>query len=140
MTGNNLRKADSWLRTARNDLEAARFLANGRFWSLSCFMCQQAAEKTLNAFLRAHGETMHGSHGLATLCYRCLEHDPGCGQLMQACRRLGRYYIPTRYPDALRDDVPVECFTAEDASAAIADAQAIVAAVEEKLTSLAAGC
>jgi len=59
---------------------------------------------------------------------------------MQACRRLGRYYIPTRYPDALGDDVPVECFTAEDASAAIADAQAIVAAVEEKLASLAAGC
>jgi HEPN domain-containing protein len=50
--------------------------------------------------------------------------------------RLARHYQPTRYPDALPGGTPRERYTADDAEVAIADAEAIVAAVDEAMHEL----
>lgn len=136
MTGNNLSKAEPWLQTANNDLNGARLLRGGRFWSLTCFMAQQAAEKAVKGYLRVCGETAYTSHGLTGLCHRCIAHDPAFDQIMDACRRLGRHYIPTRYPDAMGGDPPQEHYLESDADEALADATQVIEMVEWKVEGL----
>lgn len=136
MTGNNLSKAEPWMQTANNDLRAARLLRDGQFWSLTCFMAQQAAEKAIKGYLRSCGETAYTGHGLTGLCHRCIAHDPESGQIMDACRRLGRHYIPTRYPDAMGDDPPEEHYLETDADESIADAARVIEFVERKIEDL----
>jgi HEPN domain-containing protein len=50
--------------------------------------------------------------------------------------RLSRHYQPTRYPDALPGGTPRDRYGADDASIAIADAEAIVAAVDAGMNEL----
>ena len=104
MTGNNLTNAEPWLDTARRDREAAAHLRAGGFFALTCFLCQQAAEKALKAYLRACGETAPQGHGLGGLGHRCADHDADFRSVIDPCRRLGRHYVATRYPDALGDE------------------------------------
>lgn len=136
MTGNNLLKAEPWIETARNDCAAAHPLREGGFWSLTCFLCQQAAEKALKAFLRAYGETASLGHGLTGLCHRCAANDPDLMEAMDSCRRLGRHYVPTRYPDAVGDEAPDLYYTQDDAGAALEDAGLIIGLVETKMAAL----
>ena len=136
MTGNNLGRAEPWLGTAKSDRDAARYLRDGQFWPLACFLCQQAAEKALKAYLRACGETADVGHGLTGLCYRCAEHDTDLKGVMDECRRLGRHYVPTRYPDALGDESPDEHYVEQDAVTALEDADRVLDLVEAKIDAL----
>ena len=47
-------------------------------------------------------------------------------KVRQACARLNRYYIPTRYPNAFDRGAPVDQFFEHDAREAVRDAELVV--------------
>lgn len=57
----------TWLKEAREELDAARFLAKGEFWKMACYHCQQAIEKWLEGRLIGKGWELERVHGLARL-------------------------------------------------------------------------
>ncbi len=136
MMGNNLNEANRWLEQARRDLEVARWDAQGSFWAATCFVCQQAAEKALKAFLYACGEREVHGHELLTLCAACERYDADFQSVQRASRVLSRYYIATRYPDSVAAGPPAEHFDEQDAQEALRYAQEVLALVEGKIQAL----
>lgn len=112
-----------WLRQAEADLEAARLLRE-RLAALACFHAQQAAEKALKAVLYAAGERVVLGHSLSALGEAVSQQSPGYEPLREAVAKLDRFYIPTRYPNALPQGAdPASAFDPADAQAAIDSAQ-----------------
>ncbi len=78
-----MKEAIRWLNQGRNDLEAAKWNAEGKFFAQACFLSQQAAEKALKAYL-------------STLENERLSHIPHIHLQENACKkiiRLIRYYL-----------------------------------------------
>lgn len=89
----------AWLAKARNDiLTIENNIAGSRVpWDAVCFHAQQAAEKTLKAFLIFHGRVVARTHDLVALLSACAQIDPmlaGCERDCQA--------TPTPFPLAIR--------------------------------------
>lgn len=126
-------EAERWLKQAEYDLRAAEHNANGAFYSVACFNAQQAAEKSLKAFLYAQGERVVLGHSAAELCRRCREYEESFADLIGLASKLDRFYVPTRYPNALPGGIPAEVYDEEDATEAIASAYKILAMVRKGL-------
>ena len=107
-------EAGRWLEQAQWDLKAAGDSAAAGNFEWACFQAQQGAEKALKAFLYAAGKGPALSHSVRLLLADCVQLDPALAELAPA-GELDRYYIPTRYPNALPGDVPHEHFTEEAA-------------------------
>ena len=95
-------------------------------WNQECFHSQQAVEKILKASLPADARPR--THKIADLLSRSplvLDSD-----LVSDLRRLDRFYIPSRYPDALpgtlEDGMPSE----EDAHEAFSSAGKLKASLK----------
>jgi HEPN domain-containing protein len=56
-------------------------------------------------------------------------------ELAGAAARLDRYYIPTRYPNALPGGTPFQSYTAEDLASARADMETVFIVAERFLRS-----
>jgi len=95
-----------------------------------CFLAQQAAEKALKAFLYARGEELVLGHSVRQLCQRAAEHDARFQPSLDDWGVLDSYYIPTRYPNGLPDDIPARVYNRQAAEGALALAQAVAAEVE----------
>lgn len=135
MKGNNLTEANRWLEQARIDLQVAEWDFQGRFWHQVCFMCQQAPEKALKAFLTVWGERRIIEHNLVALCQQCTQHDDDFAQLMHECRVLARYYLQPHYPNAV-GGVPAHQFDELDAQQALDYARRILILMQAKLQAL----
>jgi HEPN domain-containing protein len=55
--------------------------------------------------------------------------------IQDACARLNRYYIPTRYPDAFPSGAPIQQFFEADAREALGDAEEVCRFVEQLIGS-----
>jgi HEPN domain-containing protein len=122
-----------WLSQAEHDLSDAEYnLAGGRY-SLACFLCQQAAEKALKAFLYARGAEQVLGHSVADLARECGNLDSDFAVLRPRAAPLDHYYIPTRYPNSLPGGIPAEAFDDSDARRALALARDVIRAVRAKL-------
>src|SRR5712664_682150 len=70
--------AQGWLRKAESDLTAAEIcLRAGQALDTACFHCQQAAEKSLKAWLIARSMTFPFSHDLPRLLTICTGREAG---------------------------------------------------------------
>ncbi|MCX8070873.1 MAG: HEPN domain-containing protein [Candidatus Binatia bacterium] len=98
--------ARTWLEQAEADLAAAQDSAAARHYEWACFQAQQAGEKALKAFLYGRGRTSIITHSLRRLREECAGEHPAFAQLDDACRFLDQYYIATRYPNGLDQEVP----------------------------------
>jgi HEPN domain-containing protein len=105
-----------WLRQAEDDLRAAEVLQAAGLAAQACFLAQQVGEKAIKALLAADDRDLR-SHSLTNLL-RELGAEPAERWQRQA-RALDKLYAPTRYPDALGDDLPSAVFGPEDAAAAL---------------------
>ena len=114
-----------WLRQAENDLEWVHHSFSGGFFSQTCFIAQQAAEKALKALCFRRGFDVVKTHSLFPIV-RSLEED---GELEQNARELDLYYIAGRYPDAFPSGAPFEVLTRDQARQALGAAEAVVAQV-----------
>ncbi len=99
----NLAEAERWLKQAEYNLEVARSNFSAGFYAAACFMCE--AE-------------------------RCGRFDSKFKAIQDFGKVLDRYYVPTRYPDALTPPaVPFETYTLDDAREAVEKSQEIVSSI-----------
>jgi len=90
-----------WRDLAEDDLRSAEFLADNLRplpTGIVSFLCQQAAEKQLKAYLveKTAQEPPH-IHDLDELCKRCERVDPGFRSVATACSVLSEFAVKGRY-------------------------------------------
>lgn len=108
---------DRWLVFAREDLRMAELaLAEGIFNQV-CFHAQQCVEKAIKGWLEQQEEILPRTHRMADLL--ALLPPDLMGELSDALRLLDRFYIPTRYPDALPGMLPTGMPRQRDAEEAL---------------------
>lgn len=126
-------RAQDWLRQSRRDLDLARSASQSGYSEWACFAAQQAAEKAVKAVFQA----LH-LEGWGHVAHQLLERLPAAArpshELLDRARRLDRHYIPTRYPNGFEAGIPADFYTADDASQAIGDAEAILEFCSRRLT------
>ena len=131
-------KADSlrWLEQAKHDLEVAeKNLELLGFYSDVCFMAEQASQKGLKAYLYFKGERYIAIHSVRELAVLCSKYDKGFEKFIEYGMLLDRYYILTRYPDALAPPaVPYKSYTEKEATEAVNSARDIIRFVESSIT------
>jgi len=86
-----------WLLKAASDLRAARACASASSPDTACFHCQQAAEKSLKAFLIFHGVSFPFSHDLGRRVSLCAQQDPAFNSLLVDAASLNPYAVDMRY-------------------------------------------
>lgn len=86
-------KAAVDLRAAQLDLDASPPLCED-----AVFHCQQAAEKSLKAFLAWHDQPFRKTHDLEEIGTLCLEADPSLQSLVDRAVPLTEYAWRFRYP------------------------------------------
>jgi len=123
--------AERWLAFAREDLRVAELaLAEGIFNQV-CFHAQQCVEKAVKGWLEQQGGVPPRTHRMADLLM-LLPLDL-MGELSDGLRSLDRFYIPTRYPDALPGVRPEGMPGQRDAEEALDLAQGALQRVEDAL-------
>lgn len=111
-------EAERWLKQSEYCLKVAEGNLRLEFFAASCFMSEQAAQMALKAYLIFKtGRSVFEIHSIHKLAEQCQKFDKKFKQFIGYGRILDRYYIPTRYPDALTPPaVPYETYTLKDAS------------------------
>ncbi|MEW5768561.1 MAG: HEPN domain-containing protein [bacterium] len=124
-----------WLKQAEYNLQVAENNLNAKLYSASCFMSEQSAQVALKAYLIFKtGRPVLWVHSVKKLAENCLQYHDKFKEIVECGKILDRYYIPTRYPDALAPPaVPYEIYTVKDAEEAVDFARKIIAKVMEEL-------
>lgn len=126
--------AKRWLEQAEYDFKVANNNFNSKFYSYVCFMCEQTAQKALKAFLIYKGERYVWEHSIQELARKASKYESKFGKLIDTGMILDKFYIPTRYPDALAPPaVPYKSYRKEDALEAIKLTEKIIRAVKKEL-------
>jgi HEPN domain-containing protein len=97
--------AHQWLTKADHDLRAA-VLASGAddaLWDIAAFHSQQAAEKSLKAFLTWQDFRFRRTHDLIELVQECEAIDAAFVALRTAAQFLTQFAVDVRYPGAESD-------------------------------------
>lgn len=130
-------KANSkrWLDQAQHDLLSARNnLEKVKFYSDACFMAEQSSQKALKAFLLFKGRRYVLSRSVKELASLGAEYEKGFRKFIEYGMVLDKYYIPTRYPDALAPPaVPYKSYTKKEAKEAVGYAEEIIKLVSRKI-------
>ncbi len=92
-------------------------------YNQACFHSQQCAEKAVKGLLALQGKRLPRTHFLGDLL-TILDPDPFTESL--DIHLLDRFYIPTRYPDALPGSLPEGLPNREEAADALAVAQQVL--------------
>ncbi len=89
-----------WLLKAQNDLRSARRLVTDEppILDTAAYHCQQAAEKSLKAFLALHDIPPPKIHVLLPLVEQCIDLDPDFANLREAAEVLTPFATVFRYP------------------------------------------
>lgn len=118
-----------WLNKAVEDIKAAEILLaeDGPTTSI-CFHAQQAAEKSLKAYLVFMGSDIVKIHDLVRLVNEIVDTDKSFNALVDSAAKLNPYYIESRYPTGIP-------FTPSEkvAKEAVSDCEYILSFVKQKL-------
>lgn len=120
-----MNRSRDWMEQAKSDLEHARKSITVGDYDWACFAAQQAAEKAMKALHMRRGAIAWGHSVLDLLEAFEGEYDIEPA-LLDAARRLDRYYIAPRYPDAHPAGPPRRYYTEPEAKQAVADAESVV--------------
>lgn len=126
-----------WLKQAEHDLADAQLLAEHGRHATACFLCHQAAEKTVTAYLLQRGAEHVWGHALADLCEDAMAFDVSFDLLKTVAGLLDSYFLGARYPSALPGGVPAEAFDHHDSERALEIARDVQRFVTERLEALA---
>ena len=85
----------NWLEQAKDDLETAKYLFEGKRYKQSSFFSQQAAEKGLKAILLQRTKKLIKVHDLVKLAKEINLDE----EMVYECEKLSAVYIDARYPD-----------------------------------------
>ena len=127
-------EAKRWLDQAQYDFGVAKRMLEQEIYSYSCFLCEQAAQKALKAYLYSKGKRYVWQHSVQELAGVSREYHEKFEDAIEAGKILDRYYILTRYPDALAPPaVPYKTYGEKDASQAVSLAGKIIEMVKEEV-------
>jgi HEPN domain-containing protein len=125
-----------WRAEADRALAAARVQAEAGLHNWACFAAEQAAQLATKALLHGLGRGPWG-HDLVRLGELAgtagVDLAPG---VLDAMRRLGRHYIPARYPDAHPSGPAAAHYAAADSAEALRDAETVLEAVDRAWSAL----
>jgi HEPN domain-containing protein len=79
-----------------------------RLYPVAAFHCQQCIEKALKGYLLYKRHRLYDGHNLTWLCKQASQIDEHFGKWIGRSARLNRYYIETRYPADIPDDISTE--------------------------------
>lgn len=125
MGSENQSLVSAWVAKARSDLDTARILICGeeRHFDTGVYHCQQAAEKSLKAFLTRHDIVFPKTHNLGELAVLAEATEPLIAELREPSDFLTPFATEFRYPGDMFQ--PPE----EDALLALAYAERIPDAI-----------
>ena len=122
-----------WLQAAADDLAAIEvMLPNEQLTNIIAFHAQQAVEKMLKGLIVNQGEQPPRTHKTADLLPRVSSVD--LSAQTHGLLRLDRFYIPTRYPDALPGMLSEGMPNADDAMEAVQMAYELKIALSKMLS------
>ena len=122
------KEIECWWEQARMDMEAACKNFDIAEYYVSSFLCQQAVEKALKAYLISKTGELIKVHDLPYLCRKAGIPD----NIASLCDRLNTIYIDTRYPD-MSGDIPSKKFTKQITEENLADAKEVLRWLQNKL-------
>ena len=122
-----------WFRQAEQDLEDAGYNRQGGRYNLACFLCQQAAEKAVKAYLYKRGAEDVWGTSLIDLCEDAKIFEMFFDTIKADARQLDKYYDITRYPGYLPSGIPSEAFDDIDAERAMELAGIVVNFVGQRI-------
>jgi len=126
---NNQNEFNLWFSQAKFDLEAAKTSLMAGNYEWACFQAQQSAEKALKAYLYLQGKRLIIIHSINKLLQECNKINNQF-QTINETRALDLYYIPTRYPNGLPDQIPHEFYKQEDAELCVNYAELILSLID----------
>ena len=107
---------------------------DNNLWSDVCFKSEQTSQLALKAYLYGAGRRSIYIHSIGELLSECGEEDEDFSGLRGRGVTLDKYYLSSRYPDALPPPaIPFESFTVDDARPALDIATEIVEMVKAKI-------
>ena len=126
-------EATRWLRQAEQDLIDASYNRDGARFNISCFLCQQASEKAIKAFLYFKEAEDIWGHSLIDLCEDAKIFEMFFDTIKSEARQLDKYYELTRYPGFLPGGICSEAFDVNDADRAYELSGLVVEFVKERI-------
>lgn len=127
----NKLQATRWLKQAEYDLKEAERCLKDESFSYACFFAEQSAQKVLKSFLIAQGKRQVNIHAIGELLKEAAKFDKSFNDLVSLGQRLDRYYLASRYPDALPDPaIPAESYGPDEGREAVEIARRILSAVK----------
>jgi len=126
-------ESQRWFKQAIEDLKTIDVLIQGQRYDVACFIAQQAVEKALKSYLYFKGEEFVFGHSIAKLCTQCSQYDDEFIALKSKIKNLDQFYIETRYPNGLPDEIPAEFFDNNDANLANEKAKTAINFINAKL-------
>ena len=126
-------EATRWLRQAEQDLIDASYNRDGARFNISCFLCQQASEKAIKAFLYFKEAEDIWGHSLIDLCEDAKIFDMFFDTVKSEARQLDKYYELTRYPGFLPGGICSEAFDVNDADRAYELSGLVVEFAKERI-------
>lgn len=126
------KEADRWLRQGEYDFKVAEWNQQGGFFAPACFWAQQAAAKSLRAFLYMNREDARETRSVVDLLDRAITYAEEFRNFVGVSTSLDIYYKTSRFPDALPGGIPAEVISEKDSRDAIKQAGEILAVVERK--------
>lgn len=133
MPTNRRAEGARWLRQAQQDLLDAQFNREGGRHNLACFLCQQAAEKAIKAYLYHRGAEDVWGHSLIDLCEDAKIFEMFFDTVKSEARQLDKYHEITRYPGYLPGGISSEAFDDNDSERALYLSGVVVDFVKERL-------
>lgn len=130
----NKEDALRWLAQAEHDFKVARHNFQAQHYSDTCFMAEQSAQKALKAYLLTRGKRFVWEHAIQSLAEMCQSYDEAFKDLIEEGMILDRYYITTRYPDALAPPaVPYKSYTKKEGAQALRIAGKVLNLVRQRI-------
>ncbi|MFP3910212.1 MAG: HEPN domain-containing protein [Halobacteriota archaeon] len=118
-------RSKDWIDQAKRDLKVAEGMMKAEAFEWTCFIAQQAAEKSVKSVFQKLSATAWG-HSVFDLLRVISKKFTVDEELLNCARNLDKFYIPTRYPDSFESGSPYEYFTRRDAEDALLCSRRII--------------
>jgi len=123
-----------WFDQSEYDFRAAKINFEEKIYSYSCFLAEQSAQKALKSFLIFNGERYIWEHSVQKLIEKCARYNSEFGSMRDSGAVLDKYYLTTRYPDAIAPPaLPYESYTEREAQEALKLTREILDTVSKQL-------
>src|SRR3989344_6015356 len=87
-----------WWQKVQDDIKWANHNLSGKFYTQTCFVTQQIAEKALKTYLLDNNKIVSKIHKLPLLLSDCIKINKSFRKFIKHAKILDRFYITTRYP------------------------------------------